>query len=158
MVYLLLVQWPLAPITTLAGGLLFDLHPLQTEAINYISSRSESMATLFYLLSFYGYLRQRQTLSLLSFAAVLLYKTTAVILPVALSVHSWLFSDRSLKRLRAHGLLAMGYVFFYTGLSAPGTGIGRAAEVRPPLSQIATQAKALIHYAQLVAMPVDLNI
>ena len=157
-VYLLLVQWPLAPIAALAGALLFGLHPLQTEAVNYISSRSESMAALFYLLSFYGYLRQRQTLSLLSFAAALLCKATAVTLPVALAVHSWLFSDRSLKRLWAHGLLALGYVFLYTGLSAPGTGIERAAEVRPPLSQIATQAKALVHYAQLVAMPVDLNI
>ena len=157
-VYLLLVQWPLAPIAALAGALLFGLHPLQTEVVNYVSSRSESMAALFYLLSFSGYLRQRQTLSLLSFAAALMCKATAVTLPVALAVHSWVFGDRSLRRLWAYGLLAMGYIFLYTGLSDPGTGIERAAEVRTPLSQIATQAKALVHYAQLVAMPVDLNI
>ncbi len=157
-VYLLLLCWPLAPIAALAGALLFGLHPVQTEAVNYISSRSESLAALFYLLSLYSYLRQQQTLSLLSFGAALLCKATAITLPAALVVHSWLFGDRSLKRLWAYGLVALAYIALYTGLSAPGTGIERAAEVRPPLSQVATQAKALVHYVQLVAMPVDLNI
>ena len=157
-VYLLLFRWPLAPTAALAGALLFGLHPLQTEAVNYVSSRSESMAALFYLLSLYGYLHRRQALSLLSFAAALLCKATAITLPAALALHIWLFGDRSLKHLWAYGLVALVYVLIYIGLSAPGTGIERAFEVRPPMSQIATQAKALVHYAQMVAMPVDLNI
>ncbi|MBT6148517.1 MAG: hypothetical protein HOH74_23990, partial [Gemmatimonadetes bacterium] len=37
----------LPPWTALAGGLLFGLHPLQSEVIHYASARSESMAGLF---------------------------------------------------------------------------------------------------------------
>ena len=58
MVYFLLRQWPLQPQAALAGPLLFGLHPVQTEAVNFISSRSESLAALFYLIAFYSHLRR----------------------------------------------------------------------------------------------------
>ena len=76
------------------GALLFGLHPLQAEATNYISSRSESLAAFWYLLSLLFYLRWRELLrldsgrgiylaSLVAFALALLSKATAVVLPFA---------------------------------------------------------------------------
>ena len=42
-------------------AILFLVHPCQTQAVSYISQRFESMATLFYLGSFYCYMRARIT-------------------------------------------------------------------------------------------------
>ena len=39
------------------GALIFGLHPINSEAINYISSRSEVLAGFFILLGFWGFLR-----------------------------------------------------------------------------------------------------
>jgi hypothetical protein len=40
----------LGPWGAMLSALCFALHPLQTEAVNYISSRSETLAAFFYLL------------------------------------------------------------------------------------------------------------
>ena len=77
------------------GGLfapaLFGVHPLTAEPVNYISSRSESMAALFALLSFYLYARSSRgrpsLLSLSAFAGALLSKSAAVCLPLALILY-----------------------------------------------------------------------
>ncbi|MCE0497832.1 MAG: hypothetical protein LV481_07805, partial [Methylacidiphilales bacterium] len=45
--------WPLA----LAVALLWTLHPLQTEAVTYLSQRAESLMGLFYLLTLYAFIR-----------------------------------------------------------------------------------------------------
>ncbi len=51
---------PATPLQTwifpITAALLYGLHPLNTQAVNYISSRSVLLVTLFYLLSFYLYL------------------------------------------------------------------------------------------------------
>jgi hypothetical protein len=39
------------------AALLWTLHPLQTEAVTYISQRAESLMGLFYLLTLYGFIR-----------------------------------------------------------------------------------------------------
>ncbi len=160
MVYALLLRWPLPPAAAFASALLFGLHPVQTEAVNFISSRSESLAALFYLVAFYGYLRNKGALSLLSFACALLCKATAITLPFCLALYAWIYLDRlqSIKRQWPYWGLSLAYVAAYINLSAAGTGIERAAQVRPLTAQFATQCKALIHYMQLIAMPVDLNI
>ena len=38
-------------------ALLWLLHPLQTEAVTYVSQRSESLVGLFYFLTLYGFVR-----------------------------------------------------------------------------------------------------
>lgn len=45
---------------SLFGGLLFLVHPLQTQAVTYIVQRLASMAAFFFLLSVYFYLRGRE--------------------------------------------------------------------------------------------------
>jgi hypothetical protein len=76
----------------LIGALLFALHPVHTEAVTYISGRSASLMTCFYLGSLLAYLRGRElgsapwrnVLSPLLFVAALLTKETAITLPFAL--------------------------------------------------------------------------
>ena len=81
----------------LFAGLLFALHPLQTESVTYTSSRSASMAAFFYLSAFYVYLRSREGYRL-TIAAValllilaLLSKENAVSLPAVLLLYGLSF-------------------------------------------------------------------
>jgi tetratricopeptide (TPR) repeat protein len=97
--YLLLRRFSLAAPAALAGTLLFLLHPVQVESVVWISQRKTVLAMVFYLLSFHGYLdwyRQRgggssYILSLAAFAAALLTKSVAVVLPLTLLLHDHCF-------------------------------------------------------------------
>jgi tetratricopeptide (TPR) repeat protein len=77
--------------TSLLAALLFAVHPIQTDAVTYISGRRDILFTLFYLLSFYSYIRFREenrwrlaATSLIAFVLSLLTKEMAVTLPVVL--------------------------------------------------------------------------
>jgi len=74
----------------LASALIFALHPVQTEAVAYISGRSTSLMALFYLGSLLAYAHGRDNRRLLYLASPLLFimavltKETAVTLPLVL--------------------------------------------------------------------------
>ena len=78
--------------STAIGALLFALHPVQTEAVTYVSGRSVSLMALFYLGAVLAWLDADRTpnprawrgLSAGLFGASLLVKETAVTLPLAL--------------------------------------------------------------------------
>src|SRR5688572_8578215 len=86
--------WPFAPLETgaLVAAGLFALHPLQTEAVTYVSGRSSSLVTFFVLsalLLYVGGVRARRPalwlgLAPLAFVAALATKEAAVTLPAAL--------------------------------------------------------------------------
>lgn len=88
-------------------ALLFALHPVQTEAVTYISSRSTSLMSLFYMSSFLAYIHGRNTgrsfllyiVSPILFVMGLATKETAVTLPAALIL--WEISSGKKPRLSA---------------------------------------------------------
>jgi len=92
---------------TLASAI-FALHPLQTEAVTYLSGRSSSLAALFYLTALLLHEKARQKgvnsrlyrLTPLCFLAALLAKETAVTLPLALLL--WDMAKRGPGRVRDH--------------------------------------------------------
>jgi len=157
--------WP-----PLVAGLIFALHPINSEVVNYISSRSESLCALFFLTSFlcYAYARRADRwsvplmgTSLLAFAGALLGKSVAVTLVPLLFFCEWRFfspvsSLRTLiKRLTPFFLLALVYVvgmrqMLHTALLG--------APVRDEWTQWATQVKALAYYAKLLVFPWPLNV
>lgn len=74
----------------LLGGLLIAVHPLASEPVNYVSSRSESMAAAGYVAAVLLHRRSGGRAgwpSLLAFGAALLSKSTAVTLPLVLLLH-----------------------------------------------------------------------
>ena len=99
-----------------AVALLFALHPATTEAVTYISGRSLSLMSCFYLGSWLAYVtgreRSRPALSLLLspvlFALALAVRETAVTLPVAILLLAWC-RGKSLRgeviALRGHWLV-----------------------------------------------------
>ncbi len=117
----------------LLTSLVFALHPVQTEAVTYVSGRSASLMALYYLGSLLTYVQGRDQqrpvrlygLSPFLFVCALSVKETAVTLPVALLLWEWV--ERSagsvhggradgpswsavLRRQAAHWLILFGMV------------------------------------------------
>ena len=86
----------------LFSGLLFGVHTLNSQAVNYISSRSVLLVTLFYLASFYLYIMARRegggVKSLIAYGGAfiayilsLLSKEVGITLPLMLLAYEYLF-------------------------------------------------------------------
>ena len=144
----------------LLAGLIFAAHPLATEPVNYISSRSESLAACFYLAAFYFYLTRQQEgrrpwASWLCFALALLSKEVAIGLPLALLVHDLLL-HRKWNNWRVYapfwGVVAV-WLALVVGNRYLTNALASDVRVRPWWEQAWTQSKALVYYAKLVVLP-----
>lgn len=149
----------------LLAALLFGLHPANSEAVNYISSRSEILAAFFFLIAFLlAANRNAKPGNIagvgLTYAAGLLSKSIVFVLPAVLWARDSLVgTGRSrIQRVLMYGALvaiAAGYLALVwkfvhrAGLGAP---------VRSLQEQICTQIKALIFYLKLLVMPTGLSV
>ena len=164
LVYGLLVRLGTGGNASAVAAVLFGIHPLTTEPVNYISSRSESMAALFVLLSFFVYARSSSTrpsaLSVASYAGALLSKSVAVFLPLALILYElsegggrW--RRRIWRRQWPFWLVSLAYLVGSSAL------IGEAMvqeRVRSWSAQMATQCKAVTYYLKSLVLPEPLSV
>ena len=148
-----------------AGALLFAIHPVTTEPVNYISSRSESMATLFVLTSLWllmrsgGRLTRVYSASLVCFCIALLCKSTAIVLPIILFLWACFVGTSNIRKWWWGHVAFWGIALVYV----VGTShlIGEAlidAPVRVMTQQVSTQFKAITYYARLIVVPHGLNV
>lgn len=93
-------------ISAFLGAILFLIHPVQTQAVSYISQRMEILAALFYLSSLYFYARARLEKNntyyiLLAFSSLLasLSKETSLTLPLAIFGYDLFFISKSPLKL-----------------------------------------------------------
>jgi len=99
-------------------AIFFVVHPIHTEAVSYISGRADLLAALFFILSMVGYIYQvtgkssliRQALVLFSFAAALLSKEYALILPLVLCLYHFSFRIK-IKWFELLSLTAVGFLY-----------------------------------------------
>jgi len=166
LVWQVLVALRVRPRAALVGALIFAAHPVGTEPVNYISSRSESLASLFVLAGVLLYQRTGSSSrpavmrvgSILCFALGLLSKSIAIVLP-ALLILLDMAEGRNLRRAMRgyvpYAAVACGYVLMV------GTFLHRAVvgeRVRSMTEQMGTQSKAGVYYLKLLAMPMNLNV
>ncbi len=92
----------------LAGALLFAVHPVHTEAVSWISGRTDSMAGLFYIAAFLVWVRysdrptgSRMGLLLLFYLLALLCKEMAVTFPIAAVLFDMTIGRESRAPLRS---------------------------------------------------------
>jgi len=154
----------------LLAGLLFAAHPICTEPVNYISSRSESLASLFYLLGMAAFIRARgrgriMWVSWGALALGLLSKSTVITLPLVLLLYDYLYlSGRSWRRLYSRAwpchLPGRGISLAYVVVIIANGFLGRSAgnPVRSAWPQILTQVKAIGFYVHLLAAPIHLSV
>ena len=144
----------------LLAGLLFAVYPLATEPVNYISSRSESLAACFYLAAFYFYLtekghRGRLWASYLCFALGLLSKEVVVGLPAVLLAYDGLVRRhwKSWHVYAPYAFLTAAWFIIVMGNRYLVDSLAPQALVRPWWDQAWTQCKALVYYLKLVFVP-----
>ena len=156
--YAVLRQLVGAP-AALAGGVLFALHPIHTQAVNYISSRSEVLCMAGVLWALYlGGLRGRPGWGTAAYVAALLSKSAAVALVPLLTVLEWRRprEQRRWGRLAPFAIVTIGYVvLIHLEGFLPRS---LAQEVRPWGEQLLTQTKVLVYYLRLACFPVGLSV
>lgn len=150
-------------------ALLFVLHPAHSEAVSYISARSSSLMTLFYLLGLLAYTRGRQQayalhlhlFTPLCFAAALLCKETAVTFPFALLLWERFALDARPGIFKAQWtnwamLMIAGLLFLFSEIFQ--SHMMRSAQFNTLGGNIATQASGMLWLLQQWALPLWLNI
>lgn len=143
---------------------LFAIHPINSECINYISSRSEILAAFFFLLGFWGYLKSewksnwRLMLVSAAYICALMSKSIAIVLPVVIASFD-LVHRRSLReQARAYGaMIVIGslYIFGIWRFLARAT-VGDP--VRSYNEQVWTQVKAQVFYIKMLLWPSGQNV
>jgi tetratricopeptide (TPR) repeat protein len=145
-----------------AAGMLFLVHPVQTQAVTYIAQRFEVQATLFMLLSAAAYARFRRdggrpwlAVCLGCGAAAGLTKETAIVLPAWLVLVELIFFDRSALRKGAPYFAVLAAAIAYPALIA----LRNAADTLswiPWTQYFLTQGPVLTKYLQILVYPREL--
>ena len=147
-----------------AGALLIGLHPLGTEPVNYISSRSESMAATLGVASFLLYLRtpgrpRLLVASLGCFAGALLCKSVAVSLPVVLVAYECVWKTRPRREwIRLQWPYWMVGALYLWGTNRLIREALFDTPVRSWAEHASAQAMALVYYLRLLAFPHPLTV
>ena len=151
----------------LLAGLLFAVHPLQTETVDYLSSRSEGLTALGILAGFYCHLRGRDLPALGWFAFGLSAKAVAIVLPAlcyleellpweAAASGRWLpllrFDRRRVLRYAGYAAVAAAYLALRHFLVSDFSVQSRATTGR--LDYAMTEVRAYWHYLGLFLFPV----
>ena len=147
-------------VTAAVAGALFLAHPIQTQAVTYISQRFESQAAMFMLFSAAAYARFRRTSSkgwilatiLFGFAAGLT-KETAVILPVWLLFIEVVFFEPARLWKRGIYMAGLGVLVVIPALRAfPGGGRTTLGWI-PWERYFLTQGPIVTKYFELATWP-----
>ena len=153
----------------LLAALLFALHPIHTEAVTYISGRSASLMTLFYLAGLLCYIQGRTSndrmrlyvFTPLLFILAMGVKETAVTFPLALLIWELLCGGRWSTRLAPMwpnwawlGVATM-FFLFSNHYSAE---MQRSADFNSLQGNLATQMSALTYLLKQWVFPLHLNI
>jgi hypothetical protein len=158
----------------LFGALLFALHPIQTEAVTYIISRTELIATFFYLTTFLFFIKGAKTGkfayvigSFVMAALAMGAKEWAVTLPALLILYDFLFLSNSkfkpvLSRLGWHALVALSWgVLVYdmstTQMNGAGFSISGQKGITS-LTYLLTSFNVLWTYMRLLIFPINQNL
>ena len=139
---------------SLVASMLFAVHPLVVEPINYISARSTSLALLFALISVILYLRAgtiSAVASFISYGLALCTKSSVILLPLLMMLIDMRKNQNFVyvrwRRLRGHFILS-GFYFFVTHVIIYNAVLN--APARSFFEQICTQSKAIIYYLHLL--------
>ncbi len=177
LVYFIVLKLSSHHLAASLSSLIYGLHPIHTEALNYISARSSLLSGFFYLLAFYSFIQFRLSqlertkiyisyyfLFLLAFLLSILSKEVAVTLPLIIAVYDLYYSMKNLKgRLRqfilAYVPLLLGLLFYLSlgHVDKMIWGILQGNGTRDFGSHLLIQAKVTVQYLLLFLWPMELT-
>jgi hypothetical protein len=101
----------------LFAGLLFSLHPIQSEAVAVMSYRADIVAAFFALCSFCFWFKEYYGWALLMYFLAVFSKESAVVLPLAILLFDRMFTPQRDLRLKRHYIgfivIAVFYLYLY---------------------------------------------
>ena len=151
-----------------ATALLWVVHPLTSESVDYTIQRTELLMGLFFLIVLYGALRIFQSTkprrwyaaSLGAFALGLGSKEVIAVAPAIVLVYDWLFHSPSLRdAIKRHFRLYAGYVVVVVlYVLLVGTRLrwvleGRGSRAITPWDYAKTECGVIVHYLRLAFWP-----
>jgi tetratricopeptide (TPR) repeat protein len=154
----------------LFGGTLFLLHPVQTESVAYVISRSETLSVLLYFSAFVLFLYRpegplswpRATWITLLMGAAFSTKEHTVTLPVLLLLTDYFFNPRGIREnLRAYILFAVAAVAGAISVAAvlnTSNSAGFRIQTISPLTYAFTQCRVIWTYVRMFLLPYGLNL
>ena len=148
-------------------ALIWMLHPLQTESVNYLTERTESMMGLFYLLTLYCSVRavgtaragRWQVASIVSCALGMACKESMATAPAMIMLYDRVFLFESFKESwRSRWRLYLGLAATWLELAALMLGGPRASSVGfltgvTPWTYLLNQTVMIAHYLRLALWP-----
>ena len=148
----------------IGAGFLFLCHPMHSEVVHYISSRSGLLAGLCFLLGFGALIsthtepRRRGALGALAYGIGLLVKSITITLPLLLVIRGFCFSGarRAVSTAGRYWYLWL-FAGLYLAVITANRFLGSSLESRPRsfTMQLWTQLKALVYYIKLTLFPVN---
>ena len=154
-----------------AVALLWVVHPLGSESVDYTIQRTELLMSLFFLSTLYLALRGFESrerrvwhaAALVTFALGLGSKEVIAVAPIVVLAYDWLFWSASLKdALRRHRLLYAGFAVVLVsfvvvvGARFSRTLSGFARDDVTPWEYALTQSGVIVHYLRLAVWPAPL--
>jgi tetratricopeptide (TPR) repeat protein len=150
------------------AAVIFLIHPINTESVTYLSSRSSVLSTFFVLASMLSFFRATEKehfrlhyylLSFLFFMMGLFSKEAAIILPPLLILFDYFFLSRSgqifRSRLKYHvPYILLTFVLFLVYLSY----VTKPEADRPWSTHIPTELSVFVEYIRLLFIPLGLTI
>jgi hypothetical protein len=152
-----------------AIAVLWVVHPLNSEAVDYLTQRTESLMALFLLLMLYAairgaglaHAREWQAVAIASCAAGMGCKESMVVAPAIVILYDRVFLFKSFAesltaRWRLYAMLAATWlVLVYLTMTGPRSGSAGLAR-GSVLSYILNQARMIVRYLRLAVWPGDL--
>jgi Tfp pilus assembly protein PilF len=151
------------PALALGVSLLWVVHPLNSEAVMYLTQRTELMMALCLLLTVYAAVREWRTLAVVACAAGMLCKETMVVAPLVVVMLDWAygprpFSDTWRRRWPLYAALAATWIIPAVMLATRGqtTTAGFSTSGVTPWVYLLNQPAMILRYLRLSIWPSDL--
>ena len=155
------------------GAALFAVHPVHTESIAWISGRTDPIAAVFFLLSFYLYILFRDgkgfmmlIFSLIAYSFSLLSKEIAITLPMLLLAYEFSFKPtpdntiynkiKSMQVIGVYLLISAAYLYLRTTML--GETIGGSSTSPPLDKRVFTSFGIILDYIRIMIFPVNLKV
>jgi protein O-mannosyl-transferase len=144
----------------LIAGILFAIHPLQSEAVNYIWARSIMLAAVGCFAALWQWMEGRPWRALACFALALLAKEECAAFPLFLAWLEWRGALPGTEKRHVRTALAAmfgialaaGARVIWAAAVVPGAAAGAQAGIRP-LAYLAAQGAVIVRYFQLFLVP-----
>lgn len=153
------------PFVPLTGSLLFVCAPFHTEAVTYISGRSDLLLGLFILSAFLSYINGRYIISLLFFVLGLLSREQAMIFPLILILYDLCFKRYVRAKVKYYTLFLIFDILYIVLRLTIFNFTSRPLFFRKNFfsleidffSRILTFLKSIIIYLKIMIIPINLH-